>query len=200
MLEIVFLLPFLTGIAAFFLSHIILPATLNRWLEIGSALLVIVMGGWMLFRTLPGRQHPAHPGGSGYHHHPHGRHHHDHGHAFCGDHPPAAPHCHDGQEDGISFWNLLFLGITGGVVPCPDAIVLLLIAVGVSRIVFGLVLILVFSAGIAAVLIAVGLLVVSGNTVARRMDSGQRILGRLPVVSALFITLIGVGMLVRLFF
>jgi nickel/cobalt exporter len=188
----------LLGIVTLFLSHLIRAETVNRWLEIGSALLVTAMGAWLLFRAVRGRHSSDH-----HHHHPHSRrhtasaadrahHHHSHdGHHHHG----VAP----GREgtDGVSFWNLLVLGVTGGIVPCPDAIILLLIAVGFNQVTWGLVLILVFSAGIAAVLIAVGLLMVSGSALVQRLDRQHRLVQVLPIVSAAFILLIGTAMLIR---
>ena len=94
--------------------------------------------------------------------------------------------------------ELLTLGISGGIVPCPAALVVLLSAVSMDRIGLGLLLIFAFSAGLAAVLIAIGLLMVY----ARRFMSGFATNGELitrwlPLASSTIITLFGLGMAVR---
>ena len=64
------------------------------------------------------------------------------------------------QTRGVSLRELCLLGITGGIVPCPAALVVLLSAFSLHRIGFGLFLITAFSLGLAAVLVMVGLTMV----------------------------------------
>ena len=61
------------------------------------------------------------------------------------------------------------LGISGGILPCPSALVLLLAAVSLNRTGFGIVLVLAFSLGLAAVLTVVGLLFVKGSRLLQRV-------------------------------
>jgi len=83
------------------------------------------------------------------------------------------------------------LGVSGGIVPCPSALVVLLAAVALHRIVYGMILITAFSVGLASVLIAIGLLVViAGNWLKRFLFSGP-IMDRRPILSAVAITVIG---------
>ena len=63
----------------------------------------------------------------------------------------------------MSWRSLLGLGISGGLLPCPAALILLLAAVSLGRVGFGMVLVAVFSLGLAGVLITVGLLFVKGG-------------------------------------
>ena len=98
----------------------------------------------------------------------------------------------------MSFRELLALGITGGIVPCPAALVVLLSAIALQRIGLGLLLILAFSVGLATVLIAIGLLMVY----ARRFMScfrgeGLLITRWLPLTSAAIITLLGMAMVMQ---
>jgi ABC-type nickel/cobalt efflux system permease component RcnA len=89
----------------------------------------------------------------------------------------------------------LALGISGGIVPCPAALVVLLSAVSLHRIGFGLLLIVAFSVGLAAVLIAIGLLMVyAGRLMGRFHSSGPWITRWLPLTSSAFIVLFGVGL------
>jgi len=98
----------------------------------------------------------------------------------------------------VSWRGLLALGITGGMVPCPAALVVLLSAVSLHRVSFGLLLILAFSIGLAAVLIAIGLLMVYARRfMARFQGEGPLISRWLPLTSAAVITLFGVAMVVQ---
>jgi nickel/cobalt exporter len=94
--------------------------------------------------------------------------------------------------------QLLILGITGGIVPCPAALVVLLSAVALHRVVFGLFLILSFSSGLALVLIAMGMVAVyAGRLMSRVGTDGPLIQRWLPLVSALMITILGSAITVR---
>jgi len=91
----------------------------------------------------------------------------------------------------VSFKNLLALGVSGGIVPCPGALVVLLSAISLHRIGFGLVLILAFSLGLAVVLTAIGMLMVYARRFMDRFTGEGRLIQRLPVFSSLVITLLG---------
>jgi ABC-type nickel/cobalt efflux system permease component RcnA len=93
--------------------------------------------------------------------------------------------------------TLLALGISGGIVPCPEALVVLLAAVKLHRIGYGMVLIAAFSIGLAAALILIGLTVVAAREKLSRFKSfgEDGALARyLPVGSAAVITLIGAAL------
>lgn len=92
---------------------------------------------------------------------------------------------------GITWRSLITLGISGGLVPCPDAIAILLIAVTINRIAFGLSLILSFSLGLAVVLIVIGLLIVQGRRLFERLRWFDRVAFVMPVVSALIVFALG---------
>jgi len=89
-------------------------------------------------------------------------------------------------------WKLFLLGISGGLVPCPAAIVILLASVASGRIDEGLAYILLFSLGLAAALIAIGITVVSAGKLAARFLDAQKFARRVSIASAAIITLIGV--------
>lgn len=103
-------------------------------------------------------------------------------------------HDHDHSEAGT--WSLVALGASGGLVPCPTALVLLLTAISLGRTGLGLVLLVAFSAGLAVVLTAIGLVVLYAK---HWLPDGQKAAGHalfryLPVVSAGVIVCIGVAM------
>jgi high-affinity nickel-transport protein len=86
------------------------------------------------------------------------------------------------------------LGVTGGIVPCPAALVVLLSAFSLHRIGFGLFLITAFSLGLAAVLVTVGLTMVYAKRVmASRVCACGAALRYLPVLSSAFMVMLGVG-------
>lgn len=96
----------------------------------------------------------------------------------------------------LSLKSLILLGITGGILPCPSALIVLLSAFALHRIAFGLVLILAFSLGLAIVLTVIGVLVVCVRGYADRTPIQRSWLNRVPVASAAFVTMIGVVLLV----
>src|SRR5215208_1042328 len=204
---------FALGGVAMYLSRYILPEALFPWLSVVSGLLVVVIGLSLLFSRSRGlfgtgsgkarhtrsrhadgphtHSHDGHDHSYTYarvaHSHSHGGHEHTHEH---GGHthshlPPGA----DGSKAGIR--SLVALGISGGLVPCPAALVLLLSAISLGRLGFGMVLVVVFSMGLAVVLTGIGLLMVYARRSFERYSFEARIPRFLPVASAAAISLIG---------
>lgn len=102
------------------------------------------------------------------------------------------------QSRKVSTRQLVILGVTGGIIPCPAALVVLLSAVALHRTVFGLYLIVAFSLGLAGVLIAMGIFAVyAGRLMAKLRLEGQFIQKWLPMGSAAMITLLGCGIALR---
>ncbi|MFH1569568.1 MAG: high-affinity nickel-transporter, partial [Gemmatimonadota bacterium] len=87
--------------------------------------------------------------------------------------------------------------ISGGIIPCPGALVILLLAVGLHRIGLGLTLIVAFSLGLAAVLITIGVLMVKARPLMERFSGEGKWIQRLPVLSSLVIIGVGCAMAVR---
>jgi ABC-type nickel/cobalt efflux system permease component RcnA len=165
-------------------------------LELAGGMLVFALGAWLFFRRLAGRADHFHLGGHGHHHH-HG-HGHDHSHR---PHDLAhADHYHDEQGHAhrlpsdrktVSWWALVILGISGGIVPCWDAIVILLVGLSANLLARALVLLLAFSAGLACVLIALGVVVVYARGFAASRWGETRLMKSLPLVSAAMVTALG---------
>jgi ABC-type nickel/cobalt efflux system permease component RcnA len=93
----------------------------------------------------------------------------------------------------VTWRSILALGISGGLLPCPSALVVLLSAIALGRVGFGLVLVLVFSVGLAAVLTGIGLTLVYAGRLFQKLPADNRLLRLIPAASALFITLAGLG-------
>jgi ABC-type nickel/cobalt efflux system permease component RcnA len=91
--------------------------------------------------------------------------------------------------------SLLAIGVSGGLVPCPAALVLLLGAISLGRLGFGMVLVVVFSVGLAVVLTGIGLLMVYARRLFERYTFEARVPRLLPVVSAAAISCVGLVIL-----
>jgi nickel/cobalt transporter (NicO) family protein len=87
--------------------------------------------------------------------------------------------------------GLIGLGLAGGLVPCWDAVVLLLLAEAVGRIALGLALLTAFSLGMACVLVTVGVMAAHLRTLIKSRDSDGVWSHRLGLLSASAITVIG---------
>jgi nickel/cobalt exporter len=175
------------GAATLAASAWVLPERLLPWLSAVSGLLVVSVGTSLLVQRLEtatlGHAHAHHHHGPGGHTHDHGDGH-DHEHA-----PPA------GMEPTLR--NLLALGVSGGLLPCPSALVVMLGAIAIGRTAFGLVLILAFSVGLAAVLTAIGLVLVYARGLFERLPIDGRLARYMPVASAAVISLAGLVLVVE---
>ena len=126
-------------------------------------------------------------------HHSHHDHEHLHSHGHSHDHGHGHSHLPPGADGTQVTWrSLLLLGISGGLLPCPSALVLLLAAVSINRAALGLALVVAFRFGLAAVLTVVGLLFVKGSRMVQRVPRLTDWVRFLPVASALVITVLGV--------
>ena len=112
-------------------------------------------------------------------------------------HRGAHHHHHHHHEHGLSRRSLVAVGVSGGLLPCPSALVVLLAAISLHRIGFGLLLIVAFSAGLALTITCIGLAAVLARSAFRRLSFEGRLVSLLPTFSALVIVAAGVGMTVR---
>ncbi len=205
------------GLIILFASRTILPEQLYPWLSLASGLLVAVLGLTILRQRLLGL--PA----FGHHHddHSHGHDHdHDHAHEYGHDHDHSDEHAHahahglvhshDGHVhshlppgaagERLTWRSLLALGISGGLLPCPSALLALLGAVAVGRAGFGLMVVVSFSLGLAATLTGVGLLFLyAGRFLERRALTGRwsGILRFAPALAAVAVTASGAMIVAR---
>jgi len=210
---------FLLGAITLAASQYILPEDLYPWLTIASGLMVVAIGlAVMRSRFLRWRELRAQATGAplvaathshsldhGHSHsHDHGHSHdHDHNHSHGHDHDHDHGHSHGGNshshvpEGPITMKSLVALGVSGGIIPCPSALVVLIAAISQHRLGLGMVLIFAFSLGLAAALVAVGLAVIYGGRAMERIRPekrifGARFAGALPALSASIIIVAGV--------
>jgi ABC-type nickel/cobalt efflux system permease component RcnA len=114
-------------------------------------------------------------------------------------------HTHEGpgsSDQPVTFRSLLALGVSGGLLPCPSALVVLLAAIAFHNVALGMALVAAFSVGLAGVLTALGLLVVYSGRWLSRFPLAQRaadssLARAVPAVSALAITAAGLAIAVQ---
>jgi nickel/cobalt transporter (NicO) family protein len=171
---------FALGLITLFASNYILPEKIMPFLMFVSGLLVFYIGINLfkdrLLSIFNAKDLHSH------HSHEHGEHTHSHdGHT----------HTHLPPEE-ITWKNLLGLGISGGLLPCPSALVLMLSAISLNRTGYGILLTFVFSLGLAATLTSIGLIFLYVGKIFGDSKLGEsRILKGLPVFSAFVIACFG---------
>jgi nickel/cobalt exporter len=160
---------FTLGLVTLALSQFVVPDQLYPWLNLVSGLLVVGIGASVFYARW--RHRRAHTHGHRHHHH----------HA----------------EPDASFRSLLAVGVSGGLLPCPSALVVLLAAISLHRVAFGLLLIVAFSAGLALTITAIGCAAVLARGAFRRVSLEGPFVRLLPAASALVILAAGLAMTVR---
>lgn len=183
---------FALGFVTLFLSQYIVPEKIYPYLGAISGLTIVVVGVSLFRKRIAAFFGKAHSHSHGHHHHHrHGdgdHHHHEHEHG-----PDTHTHVPEGE---VTMGSLIALGISGGLVPCPSALVLLLSAIAIGRTGFGLLLLTSFSVGLALVLMAIGMAVLFAKN---RMPSIPKVTGHpvfrfVPVLSAFAIVCLGLLM------
>ncbi|EKO5866089.1 nickel/cobalt efflux protein RcnA [Escherichia coli] len=184
------------------------------WLQLISAVIIIGTAFWMFWRTWRGERNwlenmHGHDYEHHHHHHDHEHHqdhehHHDHGHHHHhehGEYQDAHARAHandikrrfDGRE--VTNWQILLFGLTGGLIPCPAAITVLLICIQLKALTLGATLVVSFSIGLALTLVTVGVgAAISVQQVAKRWSGFNTLAKRAPYFSSLLIGLVGVYM------
>ncbi|WP_414552898.1 nickel/cobalt transporter [Anabaena sp. CCY 0017] len=188
---------FALGLVTLGTSQFILTEQLYPWLSVLSGVLVTVIGLNLLINRWQGTQVSHSHDHVHSHQHSHDlhdhqtlddslplRYHHNH------EHSHLPPH---GDVTSMKWSSLLALGISGGLLPCPSALVVLLSAIAMGRIGFGLALVSAFSLGLAAVLTGIGLILVYAKDRFEHLSFQIPKIKMLPVASALCITIIGLG-------
>ncbi|MET8150571.1 sulfite exporter TauE/SafE family protein [Actinoplanes sp. NPDC049668] len=161
------------------------------WLGFASGALVTVIGVGALTSAIRRRYRP-----SGHDHgHSHG-HDHSHGHSHGHGHSHSHGHGHSHSHDhGPGKWGIAGLGIAGGLVPSPSALIVLLGAAALGRTVFGVLLVIAYGLGMAATLTAAGLLLIRLRD---RLEGRLRLFDRwrsvAPSATAALILLVGLGL------
>lgn len=204
----------LIALGGMYLSRAFTAQSVEPWLQLISAIIILSTACWMFWRTWRGEQQWL----AGNHHHDHHHDHdhdHDHGHDHDHDHhghihPEGATskayqdaheraHAADIQRrfDGQTVTNgqILLFGLTGGLIPCPAAITVLLICVQLKAFTLGATMVLSFSLGLALTLVTVGVgAAISVQQAAKRWSGFSTLARRAPYFSSILIGLVGVYM------
>jgi nickel/cobalt transporter (NicO) family protein len=93
--------------------------------------------------------------------------------------------------------GLVATGISGGILPCPTALVVLLAAISLHRVGYGMLLIVAFSIGLAAAVTTIGIVAVTAKSFFARRSFEGRVVGALPAVSAFVVLALGLAMTIR---
>lgn len=160
--------------------------TAQPWLHLLGGTIVIGMALWMVGRILLLDQRQGH------HHHPH-----EHAPAACG-----CGHHHDGKDAGrqllkqghVSTWQIMLFGVTGGLMPCPASIAVLLICIQLREFTLGASMVAAFSTGLALTLMTVGIAAAWGRGHVERLygqDRAAKLSRYLPLASAALMLLLG---------
>jgi len=198
---------FLLGLGVLFFQQYVVPEKIVPVLGVISGLSIVTVGAMLLYR----RSMALIDGGHS-HSHSHGGHTHSHDHQYArrrAAHGTSVAvldadhiHTHDGHthshmpEGNLTLGSLITLGVSGGLVPCPSALILMLSAIALGRPALGLMLLIGFSTGLAAVLMGIGLLALyARNLLPNGKEAAQRPLFRLiPVFSAVVVICLGLAM------
>lgn len=171
---------YLLGVVTLYAQKYVMPDRLYPFLSVISGILIAGMGIYILLKRIIGDDFSDSHGPGG------------HTHAFWRSQSPKP------ASEKLGKKQLLVLGITGGMVPCPAALVVLLSAVALHRVGFGLFLIVAFSLGLAAVLIGMGLVAVyAGRLLSKVPVESKMVRLWMPAASAAMITILGFVIAVR---
>ncbi len=193
----------LVAIGGMYLGAGLDAQTTEPYFQLASAALIIAIALWMLWRTWRGERmfNVAH----GHDHHDGHDHKHHHGHTESEGLALAVEGYQDAHERAhaedirkrfshreVTTGQIVVFGLTGGLIPCPAAITVLLLCLQVKEVALGGMLVLCFSIGLAITLVTVGAAAAIG---ARQASNRWPWLGtlarRAPYVSGVLIIAVG---------
>jgi nickel/cobalt transporter (NicO) family protein len=181
------------AMAGLTLGREILTSHFEAWLLITSGVVIVGIAGWMVWRTGQNlgwfRNHDHH-----HHHH----HHHAHGDAHEREHAEQIARQFAAYGTKVTFGEIALFGITGGLIPCPASITVLLICLQLGQVSLGVATVAAFSLGLAITMVAIGVTAAWGvHHAAKRIDLPDRLLGHLPLASAGLVAVLGFVMLAQ---
>jgi len=191
-------------------------ATSEPYFQLASAVVIVAVAAWVLWRTWRGQPRPR-----GAHEHDHGHSHphpHDHGHDHGHDHAHPHQHGHEGAlerlvhpelQDAherehaaeiarrfahrrVTTSQLVVFGLTGGLIPCPASITVLLLCLQLKKLALGATLVLCFSVGLALTMVISGTAAaLTVRHAARHFQGFGALAQRAPYLSGGLILLVG---------
>lgn len=205
------LIVWLIALGGMYISTRFTPEAVEPWLQMVSAVIILATAFWMFMRTYRGEKnwlteiqqenhthHHDHDHNHGHVHHDHDHHHDNH---YDGEYQDAHARAH-AREIKTRFTGgkatnsqVLLFGLTGGLIPCPAAITVLLICLQLKAFTLGATMVLSFSIGLALTLVTVGVVTAVGlRQVSRRWQGLGDIAKKAPYFSAALIALVGLYM------
>ncbi|BBR84767.1 nickel/cobalt efflux system [Klebsiella quasipneumoniae] len=189
--------------------------TSEPWFQLISGIVIVLIACWMLWRTWrESRPHAHHHYPQHGHDHDHDHHHHEH-HDHHHSHSPGAPLVAEEWQDAhqrahaqeinrrfdgrqVTTGQIVMFGLTGGLIPCPASITVLLICLQLKKFSLGATLVLGFSVGLALTLVASGAIAaLSMKHATRRWPWLNDISRRAPWISGLLIIVVGIYMMLH---
>src|ERR1700730_6026253 len=161
----------------------VVPEAIYPWITIVSGAAVAILGAGALARFIRARRGAAYGHGGDRHSHGHT---HDHDHA----HDRALP-----GDQALSFRGVMLVAMSGNIAPCPAALVVLLAALALHEVAYGIAVVVAFSVGLAGVLTGLGIALVRGAAWISRRPAFDTVTAYAPLVSAGVISVIGAVML-----
>ena len=186
--------------------------TSEPWFQLVSGIVIVLIACWMLWRTWRESQpHTHHDRHHEHEHHHEHDHHHDHHHASSSAAPLVAEEWQDAHQrahaqeinrrfDGrqVTTGQIVLFGLTGGLIPCPASITVLLICLQLKKFSLGATLVLGFSVGLALTLVASGAIAaLSLKHAARRWPWLNDLSRKAPWISGLLIIVVGIYMMLH---
>ena len=214
----------LIAFGGMYLSNRFTAESAEPWLQLISAAIILSTAVWMFWRTWQGEKswlagmqahddhhdhdHDHHHHDHEHHHHDHEHHHHEHDHAALEGLEVNSKEYQDAHERAhandiqrrfagreVTNGQILLFGLTGGLIPCPAAITVLLICIQLKALTLGATLVVSFSIGLALTLVTVGVgAAVSVRQVAKRWSGFNTMAKRAPYFSSVLIGLVGIYM------
>jgi ABC-type nickel/cobalt efflux system permease component RcnA len=199
------------GVAINLFKGYFVPETIYPWITLLSGIAIAVIGARAVHRQILERQPLEHAHAHGHaathphdHTHVHDAHGHVHPHPHPHDHGDGHTHAHDDLEHArahaipgiapLTFGGTVWAAMSGGIAPCPAALVVLLAAVALNQVAYGIFVIVAFSFGLAATLTGLGIAVVRGASWLQGRPQFERFVTYGPLVSATVISAIGAVM------
>lgn len=187
--------------------------TSEPWFQLISGIAIVLIACWMLWRTWRESQPHTHSHHPHAHEHEHVHHHHkhDHHHAPSSAAPLVAEEWQDAHQrahaqeinrrfDGrqVTTGQIVLFGLTGGLIPCPASITVLLICLQLKKFSLGATLVLGFSVGLALTLVASGAIAaLSLKHATRRWPWLNDLSRKAPWISGLLIIVVGIYMMLH---
>lgn len=196
----------LLGAVSLFFFDSVVPAQATVYIQRASGILISLIGVWLLHDRLRkagyhpeqldhvhshadhGHSHADHGHSQAEHQHSH--HSHGHSHSGFGHSHGGGYHTHEMPEK-LTLPGLISLGVSGGLTPCPDAVIVLLSALALHKLALGLLVLIFFSAGLAFILVLIGFVMVLASRLFEKRYPSTGLINKISNLSYIFVIIMG---------